>query len=106
MGCKMSDEYIIAPGVTRLDCDWGHCLKGRQEAIIKAGLAMPDWFADGSTRNERGQVVRSKSFEFNGRRVDTTTRQKSHVVDVWLSHAANVRPALRLVVSNPERSAA
>ncbi len=75
----------IAPGVTRTDCDWGYYLEGAQEALIGAGLATAEWFADGTERNTKGQVVRSKRFQVDGRAVETTTRQRSRICTVRIT---------------------
>lgn len=73
------DAVTVAPGVTRRDDGWCYYLEGEQEAIIKAGLAKPDWFEDGSRRNKKGYVIRTKNLMVDGRHVETVTRKSSRI---------------------------
>ena len=54
------EPRTVAAGVTRTDCLWGHIWKGTAEALLAAGVVQGDWLADGSERDKRGRVVRSK----------------------------------------------
>lgn len=80
------DISTAAPGIKRMNCDWGYCLDGKQEAIIAAGLAKPDWFEDGTRRNTKGQVVRTKHLEVEGRKIETTTRKGSSFCSMRISY--------------------
>lgn len=82
------DIFTVAPGVVRHNCCWGYYLMGRKEAIIAAGLVSESWFADGTQRNKRGQVVRLKEMSVDGRRIRTTISAKGHgEVNVFYTEA-------------------
>lgn len=68
----MADEndIAIAPGVTRFASCWGYVLRGRKEDLIAANVARPEWFADGTERNKRGQIVRTRRVFADGRKVE------------------------------------
>lgn len=73
--------YTIAPGVARDDTGWGYNLHGTKAALLEAGLARAEWFPTGE-RNKRGQVVRSKYLEHEGRQI--MCREEQHGGRYWI----------------------
>lgn len=67
---------MIAPGVERFGHCWGVSFFGKQDAMIKEGIAEPEWFSDGKTKNSRGYVKRQKKLIINGRNIETTAPAK------------------------------
>ncbi len=72
----MAEQYAVGEGVTRTDCFWGYYLEGTRDALMKAGLAEPEWFADGTERNAHGRVVRTKYFKHAGRDCECVMEQR------------------------------
>ena len=62
----------IAPGVIRKCFNWARYYEGSQQALVTAGVARPDWFANLTGTDRRGRTVRTKRLTVDSRRVETT----------------------------------
>lgn len=62
----------VAPGVLRTEYHWGYILNGSEAALTSAALVQESWLEDGTARDKRGRVVRSKRLTVNGRHICTT----------------------------------
>lgn len=67
----MDDTTEVAPGVTKVECSWGHWYEGKKEDLIEYGFAFENWFAK-PTRDKFGRVHRSKRFKVQGQLIETT----------------------------------
>ena len=55
---RLGELTTVEPGVTRCDFVLGYHHWGTKEALIRAGVAQPEWFLDGR-RDQRGRKVRT-----------------------------------------------
>ncbi|MBI4293640.1 MAG: hypothetical protein HY661_19360 [Betaproteobacteria bacterium] len=64
-----SERMNIAPGVTRTNSKWGYSLEGTKENLLRAGLALPEWFLDGKVViRKNGRVKRYVEITHEGRK--------------------------------------
>lgn len=85
------DTELIAPGVTRTYCSWGSIYRGSRDSLVSASIVQTAWLADGTERTKRGQVVRTKEFEVDGRSGKCTFNAKSKLYSVSIDYGDHER---------------
>jgi len=88
------NTVTVAPGVKRTELDECYLLRGKRHAVIAAGLAQPDWFADGTEIiSKNGRADRHKDLEIDGRTVRTHIEKTTERVRVYISYTDAERKA-------------
>src|SRR6266699_1604190 len=77
-----SEAICIEHGVTREDFRWGRIWKGTPAALLAAGIVQREWLADGSERDKRGRMVRTKKIEHAGHTFRVQWMSRS-TYEVW-----------------------
>lgn len=86
----------VAAGVTRFDFVLGFHHWGAKEALLRARVAQPEWFADGR-RDMRGRRILTVKAVHNGRPVRCVNQGKRYQVTTYYAGAER---AHRDAVSN------
>ena len=82
----MQDVITIAPGVVAERYAWGWWLKGRRDALLKAGLIEPEWIPDGVERHANGCAKRTRNTVVGGSLVKAELVGRSTVAVRYVSH--------------------
>lgn len=82
-----------APGVARIDFALGYHLIGTKDALLSAGFALAEWFADGSQRDKRGRARRTVRGEHDGKRFRCVREARKGTYQVTMYYVGAERDA-------------
>ena len=90
------DVTTVAPGVKRTICHWGYVLEGRKADLLRALLTQETWFPDGTEFNKKGQSLRHKRVEVEGRKIKSQKVSK-HWYLVYVDYCSSSCPSFSII---------